>query len=50
VVLVFSSSYSARNGIRISRFSPSSACTNVHLVRSLPTECCSGRAGTADPY
>lgn len=49
-VVVVVVSYSSGIGMRIFSFAPSSALTKMHFVKSLPTECCSGRGGTTDPY
>jgi hypothetical protein len=43
-------SCSSGTGLRIFSFAPSSALTQMQFVKILPTECCSGRGGTADPY
>lgn len=49
-VVVVVVSYSSGIGMRIFSFAPSSALTKIHFVKSLPTECCSGRGGATDPY
>lgn len=49
-MVFFSSSYSSGIEVKIFSFAPSSALTQMQFVKSLPTECYSGKGGPADPY